>query len=119
MATVILDKYQEYIWQVDGRKLDKVLEYVMRHVDSTSAFHDLLYSSKTYGNLEFFQLGETQQQIFQEQVTAFHTELRSKLESFSNESPEYESLTEDLKIVDQLLSMLSFAKANDLSATVS
>lgn len=115
MATVILDMNREYIWQVDDTKLNKVLEYVMRHIDSTSAFHDLLYSSKTYGNLEFFQLGDLQQQTFEDKLKQLHSELASKHAGLSEGSEEQKALSADIKMLEQLLSMISFAKANDLA----
>ena len=100
MAELVVDQNHEYVWQVPDPIWHKVADYVMRHMDSTSAFHDLLYASKTYGRLEFFQLGDIQRQQFESLVTDYYDEQNAK----------DDAQPDDVKKVKQLVDLISFAK---------
>lgn len=100
MAELIVDQHYEYVWQVPDPIWNQVTDYVLRHTDSASAFYDLLYASKTYGRLEFFQLGDLQRQQFESLVTDYYGEQNAK--------PDVE--TDDVKKVKQLIDLIDFAK---------
>lgn len=102
MATVIIDQNQEYIWDVPDAILAKVIDHVMRRIDATSAFHDLLFASRNYGNLAFWQLGSEQKDLFAHHVNDYAetTELNE----------------EEQKIIQKLKDMLEFSKNFDLES---
>jgi len=102
MATVIIDQNQEYVWDVPDDILSKVIDHVMRRIDATSAFHDLLFASRNYGNLSFWQLGEEQKELFAQHVNGYEE---------ANELNE-----EETKIIKKLKDMLEFSKSFDLEA---
>ena len=100
MATIIIDQNAEYTWEVDNDLLKKVLDFVMRRLDPRSAFHELLFASKNYGNLSFYQLGTEQKDIFQTHILEYQSQ-----EGLSEE---------EQKGVKRLVDMLEFSKNFDL-----
>ncbi len=102
MATVLIDQMGDYIWQVDDEILKKVVEHVMRHVEPRSAFHELLYASKTYGNLAFYQLGSEQKNRFEELV-----------KGYAEANPELSE--EEKKTVRKLADMIAFSRDFDIA----
>ena len=102
MAAVVIDEHKEYVWQVSDMVLGRVLDDVMRRIDSTTAFHELLHIAKTYGNLEFFRLGDQQRDQFESLVTSFYEQqVQDNSEALSED---------DLKQVKRLLDLIGFAK---------
>lgn len=101
MATIIIDQHSEYVWQVDDEILKKVIDYVMRHIEARSAFHELLYASKTYGNLAFYQLGAQQKDRFE----ALIKEYLSVTENLDEESK---------KTISRLADMIAFSRDFDV-----
>jgi hypothetical protein len=102
MATILIDQMGDYIWQVDDDILRNVVEHVMRHVEARSAFHELLYASKTYGNLAFYQLGPDQKDRFEELV-----------KGYAEANPELSP--EELKTVRKLVDMIAFSRDFDIA----
>lgn len=103
MASVVVDENNEYVWQVDDMVLAPVMDFVMRKVDSTSAFHDLLYTAKTYGKLEFFRLGEAQREQFERLTNEYYAERDAAV-------PADHEARSDIKKVKQLIDLIGFAK---------
>lgn len=102
MATILIDQMGDYIWQVDDEILKNVVEHVMRHVEARSAFHELLYASKTYGNLAFYQLGPEQKDRFEELV-----------KDYDEAHPDLSE--EERKTVRKLADMIAFSKDFDIT----
>ena len=100
MATVFIDQNHEYVWDVPDDILTKVIDHVMRRIDATSAFHDLLFASRNYGNLEFWQLGTEQKDLFARHVGDYLA--INDLDA------------EEQKIITKLKDMIEFSKNFDL-----
>ncbi|MCA9835875.1 MAG: hypothetical protein KC422_03135 [Trueperaceae bacterium] len=103
MATIIIDQMGEYIWQVDDDILKHVIDHVMRHIEARSAFHELLYASRTYGNLAFYQLGPEQKDRFE-----------ALINDFAQANPDLGE--EEQKTVKKLIDMIAFSRNFDTAA---
>ena len=106
MASVIIDERQNYVWQVSDGALGTVLDYVLHRLNAASAFHELLYTAKTYGRLEFFRLGERQREQFETLVKAFYDE-------HSGGADTDDLKADEMKEVKRLLGLIAFSKTLD------
>ena len=100
MAMVIVDELGEFVWQVPDDILGHVLDYVMRKVDASSAFHDLLHAAKMYGKLELFQLSEEKQANFERLVGEF----------YDQQLAETDEASEETKKIKQLVDLMAFSR---------
>ena len=99
MAVVMVDRLGEFVWQVPDEVLGRVLDYVMRKVDPTSPFHDLLHAAKMYGKLELFQLSEEKQANFEKLVGECYEQQVAELGD-----------NEETKKVKQLVDLMVFSR---------